>query len=255
MRTLYSTYVCSGCNTTFPVAQRCPKCAPLTEERVREIAREEIRAAGGVPDRDVERIKLRDRVINDLRVHVAHLEGTQKPHRCDFVADRARDEALEEAAQVCERMLLGSACITSEAIRALKSQPAQPCISYKHPWGCEHSQPSAPRAWAMASDETLEFIGKTATEYASKQPSAEKPPVPGDGRVMSMSGWAYDKMEAESAALRRGRDDMDAERRELIAKLAAAEKALDEIATHVTHRGIAGFGIGDILKRTGRLQP
>ena len=273
----------------------CANPPVLTEARVRGIFHEEIQSSvsransqalvGLVTQEEYKADKrlLRssiERVIEERSARTGivgameQADEMQRAYNKDALR-RARDEALEEAAAAAGEAN-GAAC----RIRALKSQPAtapvvgtcatcgvlrvkgeqhecksaareflgiklvpdsaqendtmqwkqpapaQPCISYKHPWGCEHSQPSA-----------------------------EKPPVPGDGRVMSMSGWAYDKMEAEIAALRRGRDDMDAERRELMGKLAAAEKALDEIATHVTHRGIAGFGIGDILKRTGRLQP
>ena len=42
MSTLYSTVVCSGCSSTMPVGVQCQKCKPMTEARVREIAREEI---------------------------------------------------------------------------------------------------------------------------------------------------------------------------------------------------------------------
>ena len=100
MSTLYSTYVCSGCNTTFPVAQRCPKCAPLTEERVREITREEILRAVETHDADAE------------------------------IRRQARDEALEEAAVWFLNCKTDTVCEgeagewIAEKISALKSQPA-----------------------------------------------------------------------------------------------------------------------------------
>lgn len=204
--------------------------------QMREIAREEIRAVGCdgdlsmawaspaidkmegmVPASEVqpdesERIKLRDRVINDLRVHVAHLEGTQNPHRCDFVADRARDEALEEAAalpwcDVVERKSISS------TLHMMKSQP----VTFH---GIEI--PPHPQR---------EEIIKPAAQASA------------DGPVPLVE---WQKMEQEIATLRKERDT-------LRAKLAAAEKALDEIQRSGPWN--PAFGVGAALQRTGRLQP
>lgn len=55
MTTEYTTYACNTCGARFAgnLSTKCPMCVPLTEERVREIVRDGIRADQGYMDERV----------------------------------------------------------------------------------------------------------------------------------------------------------------------------------------------------------
>ena len=220
MSTLYSTYVCSGCNTTFPVAQRCPKCAPLTEERVREITREEILRAVETHDADAE------------------------------IRRQARDEALEEAAVWFLNCKTDTVC-EGEAGEWIeeKISARQFCSNGFHAPKAE--QPSA--AWTEHVAEEITALRKERDDWQSKyvQTHVDRNALEKERDALRAKLAAAD---VSIADLIHGREQADREYQEIHKKLAAAEKALDGIAElasqfHPTQCKCIIWA----LERTGRL--
>ena len=152
MTTEYTVYQCSTCHAKYAAPGPCPMgCKPLTEQRVREIAFEVMNGIPGFLAVSKTDEKMRDIAREEIRAalakhyHPAH--GSMRSEE-DFQwaipsidkmegmvpasdVQRARDAALEEAADLVtalgrEAWIKGNVGAVCEKIRALKSQPEQP---------------------------------------------------------------------------------------------------------------------------------
>jgi DNA-directed RNA polymerase subunit RPC12/RpoP len=246
MTTEYSIYVCATCGAKFPAAGKCPMgCKPLTEERVREIARDEIAA--------------------NENLNAANKE------ECDEIgfekAQEIRDSALEEAARVCGLGNVGQR--DAESIRALKSHPAP---STFHGIPVQYEQPITRGLHEEEHKKSYIVNAPAASEEERTQPSREEmmrdelKELRKERDELKLLATDRGSRVAELSALRdAARSQLD----NLRARLNAAEKALesascnagflDALEEQFTKADLSGDPwpehnwIRAFLKRTGRL--
>ena len=207
MTSEYTTYQCAQCDAKFPHGGPCPMgCKAMSEDRVREIAREAVKHYADAPDPVIdgafEEVEKEWQAKQDARMREIAREEIRVDHEARYKrllsekdnVQRARDAALEEAADLVmalgrEAWIKGNVGAVCEKIRSLKSQPAKPenvtscpaCGRYEgHAENCTplarafvedalKSQPATPTVFGALTSDLLKEMGL---------PSKEKPAQP-----------------------------------------------------------------------------
>lgn len=229
MTTEYTTYGCPACGVQHRTidgsyGEMCPDLRKammrlmefegLTEERVREIAREEIRAE----------LRKVDHATCEMEARAAHNIYEEELRK-------ARDSALEEAALVAEEY---GSMSTASSIRSLKSQPAAQASGY-HVADASKMHQQMTGALPM---NPLPMCGKGSEQEVEQTLGAAAglcDGIPDDDTPMNRALLLEGQQVI--AALRKERDD-------LRAKLAEREKSIADVGNEWHENGVSAKVIG-----------